>query len=429
MPDLARGCPEKRAPQARFSGVPVLADPATDAQPGTAATQPRLAMLSTVSSHGPGGLSALVRRLRRALSQDWEVAEAARFAFEGPGRVDYAARETERTFGSGHGGEVRILAPSRVAGAALPRVHHLVNRPRLAGLGIAAFSAAYRRTVARAVPARTDLVHAVGTGWELLGFAALREARERGIPFAVTPALHPGSWGDSPVDARLYRSADAVLSLSRHERERVIGLGVDPGKVHVVPLGPAVETTGDGARFRERHDLGTRPLVLFVARKQRYKGYHSLCAAVDEVLRAAPESCLVTIGKDAEPPYPAIRAGAHLDLGACGDQEKADALAACDVFCMPSEGEALGIAYLEAWAYGKPVVAGPAPAVRELVEDGVTGLCVENDAGAVGRALTRLLLDPALRDRLGSAGRALQQRQFTWEAAADAHDRVFRSLL
>jgi glycosyltransferase involved in cell wall biosynthesis len=103
-------------------------------------------------------------------------------------------------------------------------------------------------------------------------------------------------------------------------------------------------------------------------------------------------------------------------------------LAACDVFCRPSDGESFGIAYLEAWSFSKPVVAGPAPAVAELVQDGENGFRVANDAEAIAPVLTGLLLDRPLRRRLGAAGRELQRCRYTSPAVVEGHEAVFRAV-
>jgi phosphatidyl-myo-inositol dimannoside synthase len=392
------------------------------------APQRRLSFVSTVSSHGPGGLCAYVRHLRAALPKEWQVSETVRFAAKGPSGVDYSAREDASSTASEPGDGIQIAEPAGVARLGLSRVHHLVNRPPLARLGVATFSAAYRPGLSSTIPGDVEVVHYVGAGWELLGFPALTEARRRGAGFAVTPAIHPGVWGDSTLDARLHRAADAVFAFSEFERTQLIGLGVAPGRAHVTPLAPALETVGDAERFRRDHGLGERPIVLFVGRRERYKGYHGLRAAMDGLVRAVPGTCLVSVGHDAEPPYPPIPDDAHVDLGVCDEQQKADALAACDVFCMPSDGESLGIAYLEAWAHGKPVVAGRAPAVAELVTDGENGFCTSRDPESIGSVLTQLLSDRALRERLGSAGQELQRTRYTWTVAAEIHDSVFRSI-
>jgi glycosyltransferase involved in cell wall biosynthesis len=82
-------------------------------------------------------------------------------------------------------------------------------------------------------------------------------------------------------------------------------------------------------------------------------------------------------------------------------------------------GEGFGIAYLEAGAYGKPVVAGDAGGAREAVADGVSGLLVApDDADAVAAALMRLLLDRELAARLGRGGEA-RARAHAWPRIAE----------
>lgn len=148
-----------------------------------------------------------------------------------------------------------------------------------------------------------------------------------------------------------------------------------------------------------------------------------------QVLTAIPDTCLVAVGPDREPPYPAVPETALLDLGVASETDKADALAACDVFCLPSENEAFGIVYAEAWSYGKPVIGGPAPAVRELITEGVNGYCVAQDEDAIAAALIRLLNDPALRERLGTEGYRVQQEHFTWPSVTEKHRSVFCNAL
>jgi phosphatidylinositol alpha-1,6-mannosyltransferase len=73
-------------------------------------------------------------------------------------------------------------------------------------------------------------------------------------------------------------------------------------------------------------------------------------------------------------------------------------------------GEGFGIVYLEAAAYGKPVVAGNVGGAVDAVLDDETGLLVDPlDPLAVAEAITRLLQDGELARRLGGAGQARAQ--------------------
>jgi len=81
-------------------------------------------------------------------------------------------------------------------------------------------------------------------------------------------------------------------------------------------------------------------------------------------------------------------------------------LAASEVFVMPSLWEGFGLVFLEAMATGLPVLATRVSAIPEVVVEGETGLLVPpSDAPALAAAMRALAADPALRERLGRAGR------------------------
>ena len=101
--------------------------------------------------------------------------------------------------------------------------------------------------------------------------------------------------------------------------------------------------------------------------------------------------------------------------------------AAADVFAMPCrtrraglDVEGLGIVYLEAAAVGLPVIAGDSGGAPDAVQDGRTGYVVGGrDRDTVIGRLVELLSDPALRARMGAAGRAWDERDWRWDALAD----------
>ena len=121
-----------------------------------------------------------------------------------------------------------------------------------------------------------------------------------------------------------------------------------------------------------------------------------------------------------------------LELDAVDLQTKGDALAACDIFCLPSEQESFGGVYTEAWTYAKPVVGCAIPAVRDVVTDGVDGLLVP--PGSVDElidSIQGLLANPERRAAMGHAGQAKAERFFSWpRIAADLegiyHEALFR---
>ena len=91
-----------------------------------------------------------------------------------------------------------------------------------------------------------------------------------------------------------------------------------------------------------------------------------------------------------------------------------------DVFVAPSRAESFGVAVVEAGACGLPAVVSDAGGLPEVVLDGQTGLVVPaGDVAALQAALRRLVLDPALRQRLGAAARAHVAATYDWERCVD----------
>jgi glycosyltransferase involved in cell wall biosynthesis len=98
------------------------------------------------------------------------------------------------------------------------------------------------------------------------------------------------------------------------------------------------------------------------------------------------------------------------------------------VFAWPGVNEAWGMAYLEAQAAGLPVVAWRTAGVPEVVEDGLTGFLTDpGDDAALAAALHRLLVDPALRDRMGRAAAARVAARHSLAAAAATLDDALRA--
>ncbi len=123
-----------------------------------------------------------------------------------------------------------------------------------------------------------------------------------------------------------------------------------------------------------------------------------------------------------------LRAHCHL-LGAVSEETKTDALAACLMLALPSRTESFGLVYLEAWAAAKPVIGARAGAVPAVIDEGVDGLLIPfGDAPALAAAITRLLDDPGLAQRMGAAGQRKVRERFTWERAAAQLEGHYREL-
>lgn len=271
-------------------------------------------------------------------------------------------------------------------------------------------------------------IHWTGTGRDGFGFALASFARRVGARFTIWPAVHPHSWGDSALDLRLYNLADKIFCQSQFEASHLVSKGLEQQKPIVCGLPPMCRTDGAGEVLRRDLSLHDRPTVLFLGRRDVGKGYIALLRAWPLVLKEAPDAVLLLAGpggEDASALVHALPPGSIRDLGKPDEAQKANAYAACDVFCLPSEHESFGIVYVEAWSYGKPVICGTAPASRELVQDGVTGIHADHTEAVLASALLRLLKNRQEARVMGEAGRALQQSRFSTQVMCSTHVQNF----
>ncbi len=184
-----------------------------------------------------------------------------------------------------------------------------------------------------------------------------------------------------------------------------------------------------------RAPFGDRQVVLFVGRLVYYKGADVLVrafAAVSEAASAAgrPAPQLVMIGRGPlEPELREMASGAGLGdrvtfVSGVDDDELAAWYHAADLFVLPSvaRSEAFGLVQIEAHSAGLPVVStNLTTGVPYANLDGVTGLTVPvNDAHALAEAISRLLGDDELRQRLGRQALERATTQFTIPAMCDA---------
>src|SRR5438270_11352695 len=103
-------------------------------------------------------------------------------------------------------------------------------------------------------------------------------------------------------------------------------------------------------------------------------------------------------------------------------------LSGLDVYAQTSLSEGRSLSMLEAMGAGLPTVAHDLVPVREIHQDGVTALLAPlGDRAALGAALHRLALDPALRSRMGAAARERAQRH-SIEPMVDAYEALYREL-
>jgi len=274
-----------------------------------------------------------------------------------------------------------------------------------------------------------DVVHSLAFGD--LGWASEKAARMGGCKFVCTPFAHPGQWGCGPNDVSYYNRCDAVIGLVESDCAHLRSIGVDSSRIHTIGVSPNLPSHVDGARFRQKHALGDAPLFVYIGRMMAQKGATAVVQSARKVWESLPDARFVFIG-------PAVGSESNifdgidpriLYLGRVDAQEKGDALAACDVFIMPSMSEILPTVYLEAWLLSKPVVGGLAPGLRELIEGNGAGKNVSQDPEQIAALLLQLIRDKAQCEKMGNAGKELVNRLYTTEAVASQLESLYSRMV
>jgi glycosyltransferase involved in cell wall biosynthesis len=106
------------------------------------------------------------------------------------------------------------------------------------------------------------------------------------------------------------------------------------------------------------------------------------------------------------------------------------ALAAFDLYALTSRSEGFPLSLLEAMAAGLPIVATRCGGPEQIIDDGITGLLVENgSAAAIASAIERLRATADDRRRLGNAARKAVSERFTLEAQVTKYEKVYEDCL
>ena len=172
--------------------------------------------------------------------------------------------------------------------------------------------------------------------------------------------------------------------------------------------------------------------LLSVGRLRAPKDFRTLLHAMAALDRGTARLRIAGDGPDrAELEHEIARLGLGSVVELLGTRDDVDELlAGADVFVLSSASEGLPMSVLEAMAAGLPVVASAVGGVPELVRDGETGALVPpGDSAALASALRTIVADPALRERLGEAGRRRAEQEFSLARFEREHLALYRTHL
>jgi len=283
------------------------------------------------------------------------------------------------------------------------------------------------------------LIHAHGFA-QFPTWAGALAASLRRLPLVVTPHSDPGRprWGRAKFDALVRKGtlapARRVIAETEMERRFLVRVGVPPERLRVIPGGIDLATCPPSSP-RERSPAA--PLrILFVGRVDfDQKGIDVLLEAAGRLARRTDLEWRI-VGEIWVPPgaLAARRAqlppSVHLTITGRRSEPELDAeYRSADILVVPSRFEPFGLVLLEGMARGLPIIASRVGGMPELVGDSGAALWVPpGDPGALAEAIERLADDPALRRRLGSAGRP-RAEAFDWARRIPEVVSVYREAL
>lgn len=244
---------------------------------------------------------------------------------------------------------------------------------------------------------------------------------------------------DRLFGAGLAARVDHVIALTDSERGlaqgfwRRFGKGDTGPSFSVVPNGV---DTGEftslpsAAGFRDKHNLGGAPTVLFMGRLQARKGVDLLVKAF--LAADVAESRLLIAGPD-EGMLPELRRLSAGDpriffAGYLAGHARLQAYAAADIFALPASGEGQPMAALEAMAAGLPALLTRGCNMDEVASAGA-GYVLEASVESLTDKLKALLGDANLRRTMGARARRLVEERYTWDEAAARLERVYEGML
>ena len=284
----------------------------------------------------------------------------------------------------------------------------------------------------------TGMLGMVADGWPLL--TTLHHPITVDRTLALSHTTNPWQrvtthrwFGFLGMQVRVAQKLPAIVTVSQSSRTDITAqMGVPPERMTVVPVGV------DHTVFRPFDDVVPRPGRIMVTSSSDVpmKGLVPLLEAVAKLRTERPVE-LVVIGH----PRPGGRVDRAIERLALGpavrcvtgisDDELARLYGEAEVAVVPSLYEGFSLPAVEAMACGVALVATTGGALPEVVgQDGQTGLLVPaDDPGALAAAIARLLDDPALRARLGAAGRQRVMHRFTWQVTAAGTAACYDALL
>lgn len=296
-----------------------------------------------------------------------------------------------------------------------------------------------------------DLIHITSV---FLAFSALGGyyARKFHKPYVISPR---GSLMEEPLKKKFLKKsfyialwerynlklADLIHFTAENEKKEYFKLGFPTKNFVVIPNSfddSEFQQLIDVKNFKKKFGLTSdKKIILFLSRINWKKGFDTLIPALAEVGQKEPRALLLICGGDDEKyrrvvealvrEYHAESMVKFTDMVTGSD--KIAALAAAEIFVLPSYSENFGMAVVEAMYAGLPVVITQEVGISPQIKKNQAGLIIKKDIHELSEAILSLLGNPALAETMGKRGRELAQKEFSADSIADKFEALYRKII
>ncbi|MDX2256944.1 MAG: glycosyltransferase family 4 protein [Pseudanabaenaceae cyanobacterium bins.39] len=379
-----------------------------------------------------GGLQAHAEKLARELiSRGHQVTIFTRSISHSPSYQDYFFFSESVSETKINDLEVKVLRHPKLANILMWVISKCIHRTYLTPVAIYLINIIFTGQILKHLQG-VDVIHHVGQAHELIGFAAATAAHRINIPFLIQPTLHPNQWGDSKLDIALYSWANHLLVHTKFEQQSLEKYNLK-GIYHLVGNGVDDRNDGNGQNFRDKYNINSH-MVLFLGRKSIDKGYPLIKQAFKLLLKERSDVTLVCMGPSEHNQQPEVRESGIVEIYFADEKDKHDALSACTMLCVPSEGESFGLVYMEAGRYKKPVIARNLPVLKELLGQYQAALLVGSPYGEGNQvkvtpeelrdAMNYLINNHEVRKKIGKNAYKVSEN-FTWSKVVSLFENAY----
>lgn len=299
-----------------------------------------------------------------------------------------------------------------------------------------------------------DMVH---THYWLSGLIGKRLKEEFNLPFVHTS--HSLGWAKAKAtgikDARrmkaekaILKTADQVLATTNNEKQLIQENVDSPSPIKVIPIGvdQAFKVRGIRTHLRKKFGYET-PLFVFAGRLEETKGIYTLLKAFRLLVKktdvgSLPQLLIAGGEEDAidpetklptDPKMSEILAGIENQvqfLGPQSQEELAMLFNIATATIVPSYYESFGMVAAEAQACGSPVIASDVGGLKNVVQDGITGLLVETKNEIdLAIAMEVLSVNTLLVERLSRQAVRIARKDFDWEAISARVNKMYEVII